>query len=668
MRAHITAGSVSTANSMDDALPILILMFVLGLLIAAFILPVVALVFAVRARRISESVAKFQNLGTLGVNATQPTTSDLTPLINAMQRLTARVDRLEKLQSGLLEQLPLQIPAAPIPPSPPPVTPPPPAAPPPPMFTSATEPTRSREQLESIVGRRGVGWAAVVLIILAGAFFLKYAFDNRWIGELGRVAIGVITGVSVTLVGFRYHKRGWRIFSQLLTACGIVLLYLSVYAAFGYYHLASQKAAFVYLTILIIEAGLLALLYNAPAIAVMAVIGGFLAPILLRSDRDQYRSLFSYLLLLDVGTLALFRRWPGLASLAYAGTQFLFWLWWGEHYHPRKRSAVLLFQGALLLIYLLTHIAKRIFTRESDTPEDLALILISPFIFSVTAYALLNPDYHDWMGVFAIGMGLLYAGIAKVLLTRSQSPRIELLVLMGISLTFVTLAIPIQLKGNWITIGWSVEALLLLWASIEVKSEGLRSVACSLFGLAILKLVFWDTPWLNRPTFTPVLNKYFLCSLVVIGCLAMAAAMCRKLTRENQMQARLLTLGFTVAGIGVLWFLLSVEIFTLFNMRAHAQETIEDFRHEKWLGQMALSVFWSLYASLLAAVGFVRRSSFIRWIALGLFAVTTVKVMLLDIAVLERLYRIIAFFVLGLLLLLVAWGYHKAFHARESSK
>ena len=99
-----------------------------------------------------------------------------------------------------------------------------------------------------------VGWAAIVLILFATAFFLKYAFDNRWIGELGRVTIGVAFGIGMCLAGFRYHLKRWRIFSQILTAGGIVLLYLSSYAAFGYYHLVGQKTAFAFLVILIAQA------------------------------------------------------------------------------------------------------------------------------------------------------------------------------------------------------------------------------------------------------------------------------------------------------------------------------------------------------------------------------------------------------------------------------
>ena len=125
-----------------------------------------------------------------------------------------------------------------------------------------------------------------------------------------------------------------------------MLLYLSTYAAFGYYHLVGQKTAFVFLVLLIAEAAALALIYNAPAIAIMALIGGFLTPVLLHSDRDQYRSFFAYIVALDAGALALLKHWRGLSSVAYFGTQLLFWLWYNENYHHQKRSAVLVFQTA----------------------------------------------------------------------------------------------------------------------------------------------------------------------------------------------------------------------------------------------------------------------------------------------------------------------------------
>lgn len=694
---------------MDQLIVLIVSLVVIALFLTAIVLPIVALVISIGSRkRLNEKISRLEAAQSAVPGSIQQPASDAS-LVQNVQQLYARVGRLEatlaansrfpetvkdrmepdETREARLGQAPPQSTTSPQPPGPvlPEVSPSVPERTQPAIMPGASaRPSHAlrADQIESMIGRRWVGWAAVSLILFATAFFLKYAFENRWIGELGRVAIGVAFGIGMGVAGYKYHQRRWRIFSQILTAGGIVLLYLSTYAAFGYYHLVTQKVAFVYIAILIGEAAGLALLYNAPAIAIMALVGGFLAPVLLHSDRDQYRSLFAYIVALDVGALALLKHWKGLSSVAYFGTQLLFWLWYNERYHPQKRAAVLIFQTAIFLIFLLAHLGRELIRRELPTIEDLALLLINPFVFFATAYYLLNPSHHDWMGVFAIGMALLYASAAKILLQRSMHPtrtarpgtplainRSELLAMIGIALTFVTIAIPIQLRSNWITIAWAVEALTLLWAGLEIRSLKLRTFGCTLFGLALAKLFVWDTPWSPfsfRPMFTPVLNRYFLSSLVVIGCLFCASVLYQRASERKQIHAPKLRLAILLAAVVTLWFVMSVETQTFFAAGAAAEKIADDAEHQLWLGQMALSVLWAAYAAILAAAGFVRRSAVLRWAALALFAITIVKAMLVDIAQLQQLYRIIVFFVLGVLLLLVAWGYHKAFHSQESSK
>ncbi|HEX6648313.1 MAG TPA: DUF2339 domain-containing protein [Pyrinomonadaceae bacterium] len=615
---------------MDELIVLIVVLLVIAVLVTATALPIVALVVSLNTRK---RIARLEAL---------------------LGRIEPRVEPGPAVQAA--QPSPEAPPQAPRPgptpgPSPPPLV---------------TQPAIRADQIESIIGRRWVGWAAISLILFATAFFLKYAFDNRWIGELGRVTIGIFFGISMCVAGFRYRKRGWRVFSQILTAGGIVLLYLSNYAAFGYYHLVGQKTAFAFLAILIAEAAALALTYNAPAIAIMALLGGFLTPLLLHSDRDQYRSFFTYLALLDGGALALLKHWRGLSSVAYFGTQLLFWIWYNENYHPQKRAAVLVFQTAVFLIFLLAHLGRDLIRREPATIEDALLLVVNPFVFFATTYQLLNPTHHDWMGVFAIGMALLYAGAAKVLMNRSSANRREILLLIAIALTFVTVAIPIQLRSNWITLAWAIEGLAILWAALEVRSLRLRAHAFVLFGLAFFKLVLWDTPYGFRPKFIPVFNRYFLTSLAVIACFAGAAYLYqrggeKKLVRS---QAPRLVLGLLAAI--AFWFLISIETHTFFIGRALAERIPQDADHQRWLGQMALSVVWAVYAATLAAVGFKRRAAAFRWASLVLFAFTIIKAMLVDIARLQQLYRIIVLAVLGVLLLLVAWAYHKTFHSRES--
>jgi uncharacterized membrane protein len=678
---------------MDDIV-IIVLFVVVVLILAGVVLPIVALVIAIHTKKkLAAQLARLASTSSLNPDALQQIrTTDLAPLAKAIQQLDARIEKIEAtLALGSVPfpkstERPEQQPSSPVeqPAAPPGTEPPSDATPPhmpgapPPSFDDSQQvspagvfpqqtPARQTGDIESIIGRRLVGWIAIGLILFATAFFLKYAFDNRWIGELGRVAIGVAAGLTLTLLGFRYHQRRWRIFSQILTAGGIILLYLSVYAAFGYYHLVTQKAAFSYLLILIAEAAGLAVLYDAQAIAIMALLGGFLTPILLRSNRDQYRSLFGYIAALDLGAMALPRHWIGLHSLAFVGTHLLFWLWYGDNYHPRKLGVVMTFQTATFAIFLLAPLGRRLIKRESATIEDLCLLPVNAFVFFATSYHLLIPNYHDWMGVFAIGMAVIYAGAAKLLFEGAATTKIELLTMIGVALTFVTFAIPIQLKANWITIAWSIQGLTMLWVAIEIRSTRLHATAYGLFVLALSKLVLWDTNFINRSAFTPILNKYFLSSLVVTICLFAAAALHRKLDQRQQILQANLEIAILLVAIGTLWFIMSVETFTFFRAKAFSLKEYADVRHELWLGQMALSVLWSVYAAVLAAIGFVRRSAAVRWAALGLFGLTVIKVMLVDIAQLTQLYRIVAFLVLGVLLLIVAWGYHKAFRNKESS-
>lgn len=84
-------------------------------------------------------------------------------------------------------------------------------------------------------------------------------------------------------------------------------------------------------------------------------------------------------------------------------------------------------------------------------------------------------------------------------------------------------------------------------------------------------------------------------------------------------------------------------------------------RDWQWLGQTWLSVWWAVYATIVLAAGFATRQAWLRWTGLGLYAITTAKVFLVDMAGVDELYRVMAFFVLSVMLGAAAWAYHR-FH------
>jgi uncharacterized membrane protein len=537
------------------------------------------------------------------------------------------------------------------------------------------------EGLEAWVGRRLLGWVAVVLLLFATAFFLKQVFDNRWIGETGRVALGVTAGLALCLAGLRYHRHRWRRFSQMLTAGGVVLLYLSTFAAFGYYHLLPRQHAAIFLIALIVEMAALAVLYEAPAIAVMAVIGGLLTPLLLHSDHDQYRSLFVYLAAINVGVagLAWFRPWPIVGSLALLGSQGLFWGWYSENYHPAKLGWALAFQMVLLGLALLHGMVMHLFRPRKAGIEDLVRMLLAAGLFFAAAHTLLDDDYHVWMGSLAIAMAIPYTALARLSLRlRPDDPR-QALMAATVAMGFVATAIPLQADAAWIGLGWAVQGLALWCFGCRVRSAPMRVLGGLLLAMAGVRLLIFDTPQAHTDVFLPILNAYALPALMIAACLLGVSAIATRFRRRLQPFDELAGQLAGLAGLALVWLIVSVETYDYFQVQIAQQnqalqqhpmavnaagQTWRELSgqreiHLRRAAQTAISLVWGLYGAIVLATGFGLRSRRVRSAALFIFAVTLAKVLLVDMANLPGFYRVATLAALALLMAAAAWAYQR---------
>ena len=122
-----------------------------------------------------------------------------------------------------------------------------------------------------------------------------------------------------------------------------------------------------------------------------------------------------------------------------------------------------------------------------------------------------------------------------------------------------------------------------------------------------------------------------------------------------------------------LWWLvaLNVAVFAIFALSFEANDyfareiAVADSEGSEWremqlARQLSLSVIWALYGGGMLAVGFWRGNRLLRVMALGLLALTIVKVFLVDLSSLDRVYRIVSFIVLGAILLLVSFLYQRS--------
>jgi len=228
----------------------------------------------------------------------------------------------------------------------------------------------------------------------------------------------------------------------------------------------------------------------------------------------------------------------------------------------------------------------------------------------------------------------------------------------GLALTFVTVAIPIRLDGHWITIAFAAEGALLIWSGLRISSWPLRLAGFGMFVLVGIRLIYVTIE--AEPVF--LLNARFLTLCFCAAASLAAFLFAQHSTTELEPGESRAYYVLSLAANLVFFLALSSEVWNLYGR-------MPSLGIDRGLAQqLALSVLWLCYAMALIVAGAMWKSAPLRWQGLGLLGVTVVKVFLFDLSFLTRFYRIVSFFILGLVLLVVSFFYQRAVAARKAAK
>src|SRR3989454_9783560 len=519
----------------------------------------------------------------------------------------------------------------------------------PPLHDSQPKSSSSLD-LETLIGGRWLNRIGIVAIISAATFFLKYAFDNNWIGPSGRVAIGILLGAAMLPWSHWLLQRGYSYFSEGIAGLGAAVMYLSIWAGCQYYKLFSLDVGFVAMIVVTAGMAAVALGRNSQRIALLSLFGGFLTPVLVSEGKDAQVVLFTYLLILGAGLLAIEMRrdWRSLTPISFLLSQLYFWGWYSEFYRPAKLERTIIFATLFFLLYAALPVLRAV--RYSQLHElDIVVVLANSFAYLGALYVMLWPQ-DRWpltLLVLALSGGQLLVARLMPPPKAGESPLV-LLLFAGLALTFATLAIPIRLEGKWITLAFAIEGAILVWTGFRSTTGFLRAGGYFLLALATVRLLIFPLP---APQF--LFNERFAAYAILIFCFGVVVYAARE--HESAVgRDELNALGVFAVGINVFALIaLSLELWDHFG--SHAGLGIDSGLAQ----HLALSLLWTAYASALIALGVRRESALLRWQALVLFGLVVVKVFLYDSSYLERFYRIISFFILGLVLLVVSFLYQR---------
>jgi uncharacterized membrane protein len=261
-------------------------------------------------------------------------------------------------------------------------------------------------------------------------------------------------------------------------------------------------------------------------------------------------------------------------------------------------------------------------------------------VFFWLFYSLLTHAWPDdrvgWLpAVFAIAPALAAFVVAR--LEKEPSPlRLEKIALFtGASACFVALIFPIQFQTEWITSGWALEGVVLLWLFQRLPHRGLAGLSVALLLLASVKLIF--TPLLTEtPIYAnmAVFDRYFFTYGLAAAALVVSAQLARKTSLRWPGFDVVVTLNF-LAGI-VVFLLINLEIATYFDNGYPLRFSLTgDFAR-----QMTVTVVWALYALVLLLIGIWIKTKGCRYAAVTLLVITLAKLFFFDLAQLGRIYLI----------------------------
>jgi uncharacterized membrane protein len=246
------------------------------------------------------------------------------------------------------------------------------------------------------LGTKWLNWVGIVMLLVGIGFFLKYAYDNAWIGPKGRLAIGTLLGIIALGLGERFRRRDWSILFQVLTGGGLAIFYLCVFFSFQVYHLAGPTITMILAIGVTALAVVMAVAYDAVSIAILAVVGGFLSPVLLSTGTNHPYALFIYVAILDMVAIgaAYFRRWRALDLLCFIGTIVMYLGWHQRFYASNQMIPALVFTSLFYLMFLLIPTLYSLVRRLPVTREGLVIIILSALLSFISYYHILFRDYR----------------------------------------------------------------------------------------------------------------------------------------------------------------------------------------------------------------------------------------------------------------------------------
>ncbi|NOS94734.1 MAG: DUF2339 domain-containing protein [Cyclobacteriaceae bacterium] len=396
---------------------------------------------------------------------------------------------------------------------------------------------KEKTQWEEFIGTNLLNKIGIVILVIGVSYGVKYSIDHNLLSPITRVILGYVAGLALAVVALRI-KPNYKTFSAVLLSGAMATFYFITYAAYDIFGLMPQAMAFVLMVLFTGFTVFAAVNYDQKVIAIIGLVGAYAVPFLLSDGSGRVLILFSYVTIVNVGILVLaFKKdWKPLYYLAFGLTWLIYAAWFMDQFDANQHLWISLsFALIYFAIFYITFLAYKLVKADNLLMDDIAMLVFNSFLFYTFGYSAITayPTGDFYLGIFTVFNAVLHFIACFIIYKKQDATRDTFFLVAGMVLVFLTLAVPVQLDGNWVTLTWAAEAFLLFWIG---RTKQLRVYEWLSYVLIIITAGSLAEDWraysyysvVNASTYiSPFFNIYFFTSIFVLTSLGLILRLSR---------------------------------------------------------------------------------------------------------------------------------------------
>ena len=350
--------------------------------------------------------------------------------------------------------------------------------------------------LEKIIGESWINKIGILIVIIGVAIGAKYSIENELISPLTRIILGYLVGIGLLGFGIKLKPK-FEGYSAVLVSGSISIFYFITYFAYSFYNLIPQILAFAMMLIFTVFTVFAAIKYNRVVIAHIGLIGAYAVPFLLSSGSGRVDILFSYMLIINLGILfiSIKRDWKTLHYSAFFFTWLIYGSWFADKsFYSSLQGYEALgigFATAFFLIFYGVSLFNNIISKEKLDKINIILILLNSFIYFGFGYGIFNSNtkLDTYLGLFTLFNAVIHFVVLFFIKSKKLADSTLFYSTLGMVFTFITIAIPIQLDGSWVTLLWIAQGTILFWIGKTKNIPIYEKISLPILGLSFFSLL-----------------------------------------------------------------------------------------------------------------------------------------------------------------------------------